>query len=238
MYDILKVIAAVAPRVDAVTWAAALDAPMRSSGMTTSRRIAMFLGQCAEESAGFSELVENLHYSADHLCKEWPERFIPGSTFTNYCAADPEALANHVYANRMGNGDEPSGDGWTFRGRGIIQLTGRTNYSQFARSIGRPLDADFLAWCETPVGAAQSACWFWGTRTGILALSDAWDITTVTRRVNGGLSGLAARVLTCNRALAAIVGNAPQVPDRVAAASGESEADALMDKYNPGVPKA
>ena len=234
-----RVLAAVAPRADAAVWAAALEAPMRSSGLTTPRRLAMFLGQCAEESNGFSALVENLNYSAERLCEVWPAHFVPGSSLTGACASDPERLANYVYADRMGNGDESSGDGFKFRGRGLIQLTGRTNYSRFARSIGRPVDDAFLAWCETPAGAAQSACWFWAMTPAILAKSDAWDITTVTRWVNGGLGGLAARVFACNRALAAIVGNAPMVPDRVTNPAPESDADklnaAVLESLHKGV---
>ena len=202
MIDIRPALAAVAPHADAA-WSAALAAPMASSGVTTPRRVAMFVGQCAVESGGFTALVECLNYSADRLCVVWPNRFIPGSALTASCAADPAALANYVYADRMGNGPEGSGDGYQFRGRGLIQLTGRSAYSRFARSLGKPLDAAFLAWCATPDGAAQSACWFWAAN-GLNSLSDGWQVTTVTRRINGGLNGLADRLTACNRALAAL----------------------------------
>src|SRR5579859_5161140 len=120
-------LAAVAPDVDATVWARALHGYMVSSGLVTPRRAAMFLGQCAEESGGFTVLVENLEYSANGLRKEWPSHFAPtpGMPAAEDYAYQPQKIANWVYANRMGNGSAESGDGWRFRGAGIIQGTGR-----------------------------------------------------------------------------------------------------------------
>jgi putative chitinase len=244
-----RAIAAVAPNVDAAIWTAALIAPMRSSGMTTPRRVAMFIGQCEVESA-FACLCEDLDYGEAGLCSEWPSHFVPQSTLAKACARNPERLANVVYAGRLGNGSESSGDGWMFRGRGLIQITGRTAYSKFARSVGTPLNAAFLAWCETPDGAAQSACWWWTQRGGMNALADAWDVAGVTRAVNGALGAYPARLTACSAALRAI-GGMSVAPDRVVAHAvlgprkpavithttpdGETTADRLMDQYNaPG----
>lgn len=195
------VIRAVAPHIDAAAWATALAPVMRSSGIVTPRRIAMFAGQCAVESAGFTVLEENLNYSAGRLCQVWPARFPTLAAATPF-AGNPQALACCVYADRMGNGDAASGDGWRFCGRGLIQLTGRSNYEAFAKAVTRPVD-DVITWVTTPAGAAASACWFWTAR-GLNTLSDAWDVEGVTRRINGGTEGLAAREALCDAALAVL----------------------------------
>ena len=195
---------AVAPNAPAM-WSAALAAPMRSSGMTTPRRAAMALGMFAEETGGFTAMVENLNYSADALTSLFGRHF-PNGDESDY-ARNPERIAKRIYADRMGNGTEASGDGWKFRGRGIIQLTGRDLYTRFAKAAGITLDStpDYL---ETPAGAAASACWYWTLprSPNLLALSDVWDIRSVTRIVNGGLINLDRRVTLCNAALAVFGG--------------------------------
>jgi putative chitinase len=163
---------------------------MQSSGITTPRRIAAFLGQIAVESFGFAVLEESLDYSAGRLCEVWPSRFPAGSPNIDRCARNPVALANTVYCDRMGNGDGASGDGWTYRGRGLIQITGRANYEALAKADARAADPD---WLTTPTGAAVSACWFWTTRK-LNALADAWELTAITRAINGGTEGLEERI--------------------------------------------
>jgi len=195
-----RVIAAVAPRADAETWSAALAAPMRSAGITTPRRIAMFIGQLACESGGFRLLEEDLVYRASRLCQVWPAYFPTLADAIAY-ANNARGIANRVYANRLGNGDADSGDGWRYRGRGLVQLTGRGLYSALARVEPRAGDPD---WLTTPAGAAISACWYWSERGELLALSDAWDIEGVTRRINGGETDLAARTAAVEAALAVL----------------------------------
>ena len=234
MSDILpllpKVLRVVAPTLSASEvdlWATVLTPSMRSSGIINPRRAAAFLGQVAHESQGFRVLEENLHYSAERLCKEWPMRFvIPTSAQARACAGNPEALANTVYGGRLGNCRQ--GDGWLFHGRGIIQLTGRDNYQAFANAIGADVST-IPALLLTPAGSAKAACWFW-TRHGINPMADGWDIESITRTVNGGTNGLKERTALSERALAAF-------DETYQSAPAQSEADALMDKFNPSVPK-
>ena len=190
------------------TWAAVLEAPMRSSGMITVNRAAMFIGQCAEESGGFTVLVENLNYSATGLRRVWPYHFPPppDTPSAEWYAHKPAAIANLVYANRMGNGPPESGDGWRFRGSGIIQGTGRDYWTRFGASLHMDPEAAW-AFAQTPRGAAEAACWYWIDRGHLLALSDSWDITSVTQRVNGGLINLDRRVATCTAARDAFMGS-------------------------------
>ena len=190
------------------TWASVLEAPMRSSGLITTNRAAMFIGQCAEESGGFTVLVENLDYSAERLRAVWPYHFppIPGEPSAEWYAHKPEAIANLVYANRMGNGPPSSGDGWKFRGCGIIQGTGRDYWTRFGKSVQMDPES---AWnlAQTARGAAEAACWYWIDRGHLLALSDTWDVTSVTQRVNGGLLNLDRRVAACTSARDAFNGS-------------------------------
>jgi putative chitinase len=192
---------AVAPRLsdtERTTWAAALSGPLSKAGITPARRLAAFLGQCAQESAGFQDIEEDLSYSATRLCQVWPSRF-PTPEAAEACALQPEALANRAYADRMGNGDEASGDGWRFRGRGLIQITGRSAYERFANAMGLTLD-DAVEHAATLVGAAESAAWFW-TANDLNALSDTWSIDLLTRKINGGMAGAAERARLCEAAL-------------------------------------
>jgi putative chitinase len=161
-------------------------------GITTPQKQAEFLAQCAHESAGFRVFEENLNYSADGLARTWPKRFHAPDGKPNELALriarQPQAIANNIYANRMGNGDEASGDGWKFRGRGAIQLTGRENYSLIAKDTGLDCvnNPDLLS---TPEGAILSACWYW-KKNGI---GNSANFTEQTKRINGGLNGLADR---------------------------------------------
>jgi len=157
--------------------------------INTPNRIAAFIAQCAHESASFTALHENLNYRSETLSKVWPKKF-PASVAQQY-AHKPEAIANRAYASRMGNGDEASGDGWRYCGRGLIQLTGKDNYTAFADSIGITPE-EVSDYVQTFEGAAQSACWFWESNN-LNQYADSGDIETMTKRINGGTLGLEDR---------------------------------------------
>jgi putative chitinase len=169
--------------------------------INTPKRMAAFIAQCAHESAGFMILTENLNYKATTLRKIFPKYFPDDATAQRYASMPnkQEAIANKVYANRMGNGDEASGDGYRYRGRGLIQLTGKQNYSWFAASLEiSPEEAtEYLGTFE---GAAQSACWFWETNK-LNQWADKGDIVTLTKRINGGTIGLDDRIKHYEHAL-------------------------------------
>lgn len=162
----------------------------------SNSQAAHFFGQCAHESGNFKVFSENLNYSADGLNKIFPKYFVKAGRNAAPYARKPEKIANVVYSNRMGNGNEASGDGWRFRGRGPIQLTGRDNYSAFAKDIGRP---DVMTNPDLVCGelAFESALWFF-RKNGLLTIADKGVtdavITQITKRVNGGTHGLDDRI--------------------------------------------
>lgn len=206
--DALRAVAPHMTDADVAVWQQALLPPMRSTGIMTNRRVAMFIGQMAHESIGFVALSENLNYSAERLCQVWPNHFpgnpVAGQLRVDFFAHNPEALANLIYAGRMGNGPVSSGDGWMFRGGGLTGLTGRAMYTALATDIGRSL-AEAVAWVRTPAGAAVSACWYWGKHS-LNAPADEWNVEAVTRAINGGLIGLQSRETLTNGALLAVGG--------------------------------
>jgi putative chitinase len=162
----------------------------------TNNQAAHFFGQCAHESGNFKAFQENLNYSADGLNKIFPKYFVKAGRNAAPYARKPEKIANVVYSGRMGNGNEASGDGWKYRGRGPIQLTGKSNYTLFAQDIGRPdvlTNPDIVA---TEL-AFESALWFF-RKNGLLAIADKGVtdavITQITKRVNGGTHGLDDRL--------------------------------------------
>lgn len=169
---------------------AALEQVLPKYNITTVERVAAFLAQCGHESADFTTLKENLNYSAEGLSKVFPKRF-PSVAAAQPYHRQPEKIANKIYADRMGNGPEASGDGFKFRGRGAIQLTGKENYTKFANSIGKSLD-ETVAYTETLAGAIESACWFWNVNK-LNDIADKKDIVTLTKRINGGTIGLEDR---------------------------------------------
>ena len=177
--------------------AEALTEQFEKYEINTVNRAAGFLAQCGHESNGFTVLKENLNYSAEGLNKIF-KKYFPTLESAQPYARNPEKIANKVYANRMSNGDEASGDGYKFRGRGAIQLTGRDNYSQFAKAVGLTLD-EAVADLETLDGAIESACWFW-KKNGLNAICDKDDIVTMTKRINGGTIGLDDRKKHYNHA--------------------------------------
>lgn len=171
-------------------WYDALRQLLPQYEINTSERIAAFLAQCAHESGGFVFIKENLNYRWQSLRKVFPKYF-PTDALAQQYEKQPEKIANRVYANRMGNGPEESGDGYKFCGRGLIQVTGRENYSWFAASLQiTPEEAS--EYMETFEGAAQSACWFWESNN-LNQWADKRDILTLTKRINGGTIGLEDR---------------------------------------------
>jgi len=187
------------PYLDA--WYGALCVLLPDYEISTPQRVAAFMAQCAHESGGFTTLKENLNYRAVTLRKIFPKYF-PTDEIANEYANKPnkqEAIANKVYANRMGNGDESSGDGFRYGGRGLIQLTGKDNYSWFAASVNIAVE-DAAEYLQTFEGAAQSACWFWETNN-LNQWADKGDILTLTKRINGGTIGLEDRIKHYNHAL-------------------------------------
>jgi len=165
--------------------------------INSTNRIAMFLAQVGHESGGLNHIKENLNYKAEGLTRVFP-RYFNGVDPNDY-AHNPEKIANRVYANRMGNGDEDSGDGFRFCGRGLIQLTGRDNYTRFAHDMGMELEAA-VEYLGTPEGATMSAGWFWD-KNGLNPLADAGDTVHCTKKINGGTIGLEERTALYEEAL-------------------------------------
>jgi len=157
--------------------------------INNKQRIAMFLAQVGHESGGLRTIKENLNYSADRLKVIFPKYF--RGVDPNGYARNPEKIANLVYASRMGNGNEASGDGYRYCGRGLIQLTGKSNYQAFAQDMGWTLE-DATAWLAEPEGACWSAGWFWDSRE-LNQWADKGDVLTVTKKINGGTIGLEDR---------------------------------------------
>jgi putative chitinase len=175
-----------------------LNATFIKFKIDTPRKQAAFLGQCGHECGNFKIFEENLNYRAATLMKLWPKRF-PTLEIANQYAGNPKKIANMVYANRMGNRDESSGDGYRFRGRGCIQLTGHANYFHAGQALG----VDFVAEPDlvaTPLYALMTAGWFWSTH-GCNELAEAANWVGLTKKINGGTIGLDDRVAHTNLAL-------------------------------------
>ena len=171
-------------------WVDALNETFSRFNIVSNNQQAMFIGQCSHECGNFRILEENLNYKAATLMKLWPKRF-PTQEIANGYEKNAKRIANNVYSNRMGNRDESSGDGYRFRGRGCIQLTGHANYFHCGKALG----VDFVAnpdLVATPKYASLSAGWFWSTHN-CNAPADALDFTKVTKIINGGTIGLADR---------------------------------------------
>ena len=179
-------------------WHAALDQLLDDYEINTPLRVAHFVAQCAHESGNFVFIKENLNYKAASLMTVF-KKYFPTADLAQQYANKPERIANRVYANRMGNGDEASGDGWKYCGRGLIQLTGRDNYTFFAGSLNISVEeaAEYLASFE---GAAQSACFFW-EQNNLNRFADANDTKGLTRAINGGYIGLEDRIRHTEHAL-------------------------------------
>jgi putative chitinase len=168
--------------------------------INTKDRIAAFIAQVGHESGNFKAKVENLNYSAKALLATFPKYF--NAATADLYQRQPEKIANRVYANRMGNHDESSGDGWKYRGRGFLQLTGKNNYTACGADIGKDLGED-PSYLETTEGAITSACWFWKTNK-LNDIADKKDIKALTKRINGGFIGLEHRTELYNKAQAVL----------------------------------
>jgi len=182
-------------------WYEALNEILPEYEINTPGRVAAFMAQCAHESGNFRVLKENLNYKAPSLRKIFPKYFTDDAIAAHYAGLPnkQEAIANRIYANRMGNGPEESGDGFRYCGRGLIQLTGKENYTWFAASLDIPVE-EASEYLQTFEGAVQSACWFWETNN-LNQWADKGDILTLTKRINGGTIGLEDRIKHYNHAL-------------------------------------
>ena len=192
---------------DAAAWADAAMEILPKYEINTPNRIAGFFAQCGHESMNFTVLSENLNYRTETLEKLFSKYFSKAGRNAADYAKQPEKIANVIYASRMGNGDTASGDGYRFRGRGVIQLTGRDNYTAFGKSVGMTAE-QVIDYVQTKKGALESACWYWASRK-INAASDKSDITLMTKLVNGGTIGLEDRLKHYTEALAVLGGAVP-----------------------------
>jgi putative chitinase len=184
-------------------WVDPLNETFKRFDILTPRQQAAFIGQCGHECGHFKMLEENLNYRAETLMKLWPKRF-PSLEFAKQYERNPKKIANSVYANRMGNRDEASGDGYRFRGRGCIQLTGSANYFHAGKALG----VDFVMQPElvaTPQYAALTAGFFWNTQR-LNALAEVLNHTALTKKINGGTIGLDDRIAHTNKALSVLGG--------------------------------
>jgi len=179
-------------------WLDALNETFERFGIDTPKKQAAFIGQCGHECGNFKVLEENLNYRAETLRKLWPKRF-PSIEFAKQYERQPKKIANSVYSSRMGNRDEASGDGFRFRGRGCIQLSGHSSYYHAGKALGVDfvMEPDLVA---TPKFAALTAGWFWSTH-GCNDIADRSDWILLTKRINGGTIGLEDRIKHINHAL-------------------------------------
>jgi putative chitinase len=210
---------------DAEKWHAAMMEIFPKYEINTIERVAGFMAQCAHESGNFKMLEENLNYREETLLKIFPRYFGPGKRNAKEYAKNPEMIANYVYmdefrTSKMGNVKE--GDGWRFRGRGLKQLTGRENYTNFGKSVNMTAEqaADYVA---TEKGAIESACWFWNTKK-LNAVADTKDIVKMTKIINGGDIGLADRKERFEEALKVLGGNFTPSASSVSSGTGGASA--------------
>jgi putative chitinase len=185
-------------------WFSALSTVLPTVYITTTNRVAAFLAQTCVECENYTVFVEDLYYSAAALSACWPSLF--NATTAAQYADQPELIANLVYANRYGNGDTASGDGWTYRGRGAIQVTFKDNYSACSQQMYGDLtvveNPDLLT---QPDGAIKSACWYWSSNN-LNQYADLGDITTMTKIINGGYTLLSQRQANYSKFLSILNG--------------------------------
>lgn len=191
----LKQLLPVAPEA----WLEVMAEELSKWGIDTPHEVASFLAQMSHESDEFRRMEENLNYSSERLMVVWPKRF-PSFEIAQKYEYAPQRLANYVYANRIGNSDVDSGDGWRFRGRGVIQLTGRANYQACGDGIGENLLA-FPEKLLTPFVGVRAACWYWKEHN-LDTMDDDEDVRLETRKINGGETGLKHRQALFNKYLA------------------------------------
>ena len=203
MISVDRLIAAGLSPTAAKTFAIPLEAACERYGITTANRIGGLIGQMMIESTGFTRMEENLFYSSPaRLVKIWPSRFGPGKRNPARYVRNPQALANAVYSGKLGNGDEASGDGWRYRGRGLKQLTGRANYREAGQRLGRGYEQR-PELVQEPADAALTGAWFFAFH-GCIPLADAGQWDAITRKVNGpGMVQASERRIATQRALRA-----------------------------------
>ena len=198
---------------DWADWVEPMQKLLPQYEINTPARIAGFIAQCGHESLNFKVLEENLNYSAKGLNAIFPKYFKNAGRDAEKYHRKPQDIANVVYANRMSNGDTESNDGWKFRGRGVIQLTGRSNVTRFGDDIGKRVD-ETIEYLETKMGALHSACWYWDNRN-INRSADDGDIVVMTKLVNGGTIGLEDRRHHYIRAIEILDGTYIPKPTRI-----------------------
>jgi putative chitinase len=188
-------------------WCEELNKALPKYDITTDQRIAGFISQCAHESMDFNAMSENLNYREETLNKVFPRYFGPGKRNAAEYARNPEKIANYVYMDEFRTsklGNVHPGDGWRFRGRGLKQLTGRDNYTRFAKDYDLTAE-EAAVWVETKEGALASALWFWNTNK-LNPIADTGNVAALTKKINGGDIGLADRQTRYARAMAALGG--------------------------------
>jgi putative chitinase len=203
-------------------WCEELNKALPKYDITTDQRIAGFISQCAHESMDFNAMSENLNYREETLNKVFPRYFGPGKRNAAEYAKNPEKIANYVYMDEFRTsklGNTQPGDGWRFRGRGLKQLTGRDNYTRFAKDYDMTAE-EAAVWVETKEGALASALWFWNTNK-LNAVADTGNVAALTKKINGGDIGLADRQARYAKAMAALGGKiTASAPADAPAASG------------------
>ena len=201
-------------------WCEELNKALPKYGITTPERIAGFVSQCAHESQEFQALSENLSYRQETLLKVFPRYFGPGKRNAAEYARNPEKIANYVYMDEFRTsklGNTQPGDGWRFRGRGLKQLTGRDNYTRFAKDYDMTAE-EAAVWVETKEGALASALWFWNTNN-LNPIADTGNVAALTKKINGGDIGLADRQSRYAKAMAALGGKVSAAAPVTAAVS-------------------
>jgi len=213
-------------------WCAELNKALPKYDITTPQRIAGFISQCAHESADFTALSENLNYREETLNKIFPRYFGPGKRNAAEYAKNPEKIANYVYMDEFRTsklGNTQPGDGWRFRGRGLKQLTGRDNYTRFAKDYDMTAE-QAAEWLETKEGALASALWFWNTNK-LNAIADTGNVAALTKKINGGDIGLADRQARYSKAIAVLTGATPAA---TAAAPASASSVATLRRGSKG----
>lgn len=181
-------------------WFDGLYEQLPKFGIVTPARVAGFISQCQHESADFTVLTENLNYGAKGLMSIF-KKYYQDEALAKAHERKPQLIANRVYSGRMGNGPEASGDGWKYRGRGLVQLTGRSNYTQCSRDLfGDDCLVDDPDLLLNPEWAILSACWFWH-KNKLNDICDRGDVVLLSKRINGGTIGLADRIHHWNKCL-------------------------------------
>lgn len=220
---------------DVEAWCEELNKAFPKYDINTPERIAGFISQCAHESRDFTALQENLNYSENALNAVFGRYFGPGKRKASEYARNPEKIANYVYMDEFRSrtgalGNTNPGDGWRFRGRGLKQLTGRNNYTRFAKDYDMTAE-EAAEWLETKEGALASALWFWSTNN-LNPVADTGDVRALTKRINGGDIGLDDRQRRYDLAIQALSGKMPVRPSdtRVLQRGSRGPAVAEMQK--------